>query len=159
MSGENNSFFTNLFGSNQNTGYIGAGTTNYNPVKPAFDASNMFSTQDAFSQSLVNNGGIDVTSGVSPVGQQDNGLLSNFFSNEDGGAGWGISALGAGAGIAQTFLGFQQLSEGKKQNRIAQNQWQQQFDIQKEEYDRRVKEREARIANANAAKAKAGLGG
>lgn len=85
------------------------------------------------------------------------GVFSNFFSNDKGGQGWGTAAIGAASGVAQTFLGFQQLSEGKKQNRIAQNQWQQQFDIQKNEYDRRTSERSARVA-ANSAR-KTSIGG
>jgi hypothetical protein len=146
-------FLSSLYG-NQNT----AG--NFNPTTPAFDASSMYSSAGSFTDSLSANGGVDVMAGLaSPTGAQQGGAFSNFFSNEQGGQGWGISALGAGMGVANTFLGFQQLSEGKKQNRIAQNQWQQQFDIQKSEYDRRVSERADRIANADAAKAKAGLGG
>lgn len=89
---------------------------------------------------------------VAGVNGTNSNPFSGFFTNDQGGAGWGVSALGAGMGLAQTFLGFNQLSEGKKQNKIAQNQWQQQFDIQKSEYDRRVSERAQRIANNNAAK-------
>jgi hypothetical protein len=87
------------------------------------------------------------------------GMFDNFFMNEKGGQGWGLPAIGAATGVAQTFLGFNQLSEGRKQNRIANNQWQAQFDIQKQEYDRRVSERDARVASSNAKKQKASLGG
>lgn len=96
-------------------------------------------------------------SGINPsAGAQGNSPFSGFFTNDQGGAGWGTAALGAGMGLAQTFLGFSQLNEGKKQNKIAQNQWQQQFDIQKGEYDRRVAQRAERIANNNAAKKSVG---
>ena len=129
---------------------------NFSQVTPSFNAANLYSTQDAFSSSLLANGGVDTLSGSNSIGGQGGGSwMDNILVNKDGGAGWGASALGAGLGLAQTFLGFSQLSEGKKQNKIAQQQWQSQFDIQKEEYDRRVSERQARIANANAAKANA----
>lgn len=146
-------FLSNLYGQQQNNNLIGMGSI---PQGINTDYLSSFSTGLGDTNSFVDS---SLTNNLSGNVQNQEGFFSDFFSNKDGGAGWGLSALGAGAGIAQTFLGFQQLSEGKKQNRIAQNQWQQQFDIQKEEYDRRVKEREARIANANAAKAKAGLGG
>ena len=93
------------------------------------------------------------------LGGGDTSWFDGFFSNGKGGQGWGVPALGAAQGVAQSFLGFQQLSEGKKQNRIAQNQWQQQFDIQKGEYDRRTAERNARVAASNANRDKATLGG
>lgn len=83
-------------------------------------------------------------------------LFSGAFTNDQGGQGWLSPTLGAASGVAQTFLGFQQLSEGKKQNRIAQNQWQQQFDIQKGEYDRRTAERNARVVANNARKTSIG---
>lgn len=101
--------------------------------------------------SFVDNSiGIDSTNNLAT---QDQG---GFFSNGQGGVGWGTRAIGAGLGLAQTFLGFSQLSEGKKQNRIAQQQWQAQFDIQKEEYDRRTAERAQRVADNQAAKSRAG---
>ena len=98
-------------------------------------------------------------SGTGLPTQEAGGMFDNFFMNDKGGQGWGLPAIGAATGVAQTFLGFNQLSEGKKQNRIANNQWQAQFDIQKQEYDRRVAERDARIASSNAKKQKASLGG
>lgn len=135
-----------------NTNTMEAGT-NFSPVTPDLDVSNLYSNQGSFLDSAINNGGIDPMAGVNNnLATQEQG---GFFINEQGGAGWGTHAIGAGVGLAQTFLGFSQLSEGKGQNKIAQQQWQSQFDIQKEEYDRRVSERQARIANANAAKAKA----
>jgi len=105
--------------------------------------------------------GIDTASlELPPQGTgQSGGMFDNFFTNGQGGQGWGLPALGAATGVAQTFLGFKQLSEGKRQNRIANNQWQAQFDIQKQEYDRRVAERNARVAASNAKKQKASLGG
>lgn len=137
---------------NNNTNTMGAGT-NFSPVTPALDASNLYSNQGSFLDSAINNGGIDPMAGINNnLATQEQG---GFFTNGQGGAGWGTQAIGAGVGLAQTFLGFSQLSEGKSQNKIAQQQWQSQFDIQKEEYDRRVSERQARIANANAAKANA----
>ena len=148
--GEDN--FLSLF-SNNNTNTLGAGT-NFSAVMPAFDASTLYSNQGAFLDSAVANGGIDPMAGVNNnLATQNQG---GFFSNGQGGAGWGTQAIGAGMGLAQTFLGFSQLSEGKKQNRIAQQQWQAQFDIQKEEYDRRTAERAQRIADNQAAKSRAG---
>ncbi len=87
------------------------------------------------------------------------GMIDNFFMNEKGGQGWGLPAIGAATGIVQSLLGFKELSEGKRQNRIANNQWQAQFDIQKQEYDRRNAERDARIASSKAKKQKASIGG
>jgi len=105
--------------------------------------------------------GVDTTSFKLPAQgtEQSEGMFGGMFSNKQGGQGWGLPALGAATGVAQTFLGFKQLSEGKRQNRIANNQWQAQFDIQKQEYDRRVSERNARVAASNANKQKASLGG
>jgi len=105
--------------------------------------------------------GVDTTSFKLPAQgtEQSEGMFGGMFSNNQGGQGWGLPALGAATGVAQTFLGFKQLSEGKRQNRIANNQWQAQFDIQKQEYDRRVSERNARVAASNANKQKASLGG
>jgi hypothetical protein len=100
------------------------------------------------------NSGQDILNPV--MNTQGNSPFSGFFTNDKGGMGWGAPAIGAATGIAQTFLGFKQLSEGKKQNRIAQSQWQQQFDIQKTEYDRRVSQRAERIANNNAVKQRTG---
>lgn len=105
--------------------------------------------------------GFDTSSfnGANTNGGAEGGMFDNFFSNDKGGAGWGTAAIGAASGVAQTFLGFGQLSEGKKQNRISNQQWQSQFDIQKGEFDRRVSERAARVANSNAARAQANSGG
>ena len=86
----------------------------------------------------------------------EDGMFSNFFSNNKGGAGWGSAAIGAASGIAQSYLGFQQLSEGRKQNRISNKQWQDQFDIQKGEYDRRTSERNERVVANKAAKTSIG---
>lgn len=108
-------------------------------------------------QSIGNTGSfVDNSIGIDPTNNLATQDQGGFFSNGKGGAGWGTQAIGAGLGLAQTFLGFSQLSEGKKQNRIAQQQWQAQFDIQKEEYDRRTAERAQRVADNQAAKSRAG---
>lgn len=146
--GEDN--FLGLFSNTgSNTG------ANFSPIAtPTFDASTLYSNQASFLDTSIANGGID------PMANINNSLATpgeaGFFSNGQGGAGWGTQAIGAGMGLAQTFLGFSQLSEGKKQNKIAQQQWQAQFDIQKEEYDRRTAERAQRVADNQAAKSRAG---
>ena len=142
--GEDN--FLNMFSSN-NTNIQGA---NFSPVTPAIDASTLYSQQGSFLDSAITNGGIDPMANINATlsAPSDTG----FFSNGQGGAGWGTQAIGAGVGLAQTFLGFSQLNEGKNQNRVAQQQWQAQFDIQKEEYDRRTAERAQRVADNKAAK-------
>jgi hypothetical protein len=86
----------------------------------------------------------------------EEGMFSGFFSNAKGGQGWGSAAIGAASGVAQSYLGFQQLSEGRKQNRISNKQWQDQFDIQKGEYDRRASERNERVVANKAAKTSIG---
>ncbi len=137
--------------------FSNAGTTtagsNFNAVTPAFDASTLYSNQGSFLDSSLASGGIDPMAGINNVTNQGQ---SGFFSNGQGGAGWGTQALGVGMGLANTFLGFSQLSEGKDQNKIAQQQWQAQFDIQKEEYDRRTAERAQRVADNKAAKTSVG---
>jgi len=99
------------------------------------------------------------TPGTESGGNSLTDMFSGALSNDQGGQGWLAPTLGAASGVAQTFLGFKQLSEGKKQNRISNNQWQAQFDIQKSEYDRRTAERAARVAASNANRDKASLGG
>lgn len=143
------SFLSMFSGNNANT--QGA---NFSPVTPAFDASTLYSQQGSFLDSAIINGGIDPMANINTsLGSQGE---SGFFSNGQGGAGWGTQAIGAGVGLAQTFLGFSQLSEGKNQNKVAQQQWQAQFDIQKEEYDRRTAERAQRVADNKAAKTSVG---
>jgi hypothetical protein len=75
--------------------------------------------------------------------QQEGG----FFNNAQGGAGYGVQAIGAATGLANAFMGFQQVGVAKDQLAFQKNAWQEQFDIQKGEYDRRVSERSARTAN------------
>lgn len=147
----NNNFLSGAYGGIQPQSTVGSG-----------DFLGLPNTDylSSFQQNMTDtNSFVDSNLGIDPMSGINNNLATQeqggFFINEQGGAGWGTHAIGAGAGLAQTFLGFSQLSEGKKQNKIAQQQWQSQFDIQKEEYDRRVSERQARIANANAAKANA----
>lgn len=137
--------FFSLFGGNTNS------TANFSPTTNTFDTSQLYSGQQSFADSLTANGGIGLSGSTGTTAASAN-PFGDFFTNGDGGMGWGSAAIGAGTGLAQTFLGFQQLSEGKKQNAIAQNQWQQQFDIQKEEYDRRVSERAQRVADNQTAK-------
>lgn len=146
-------FLSGIYGQQQNNNLMGTGSIpqGINTDYLSSFSSGLGDTSSFVDTSLANN--------LSGNGQNQGGMFSNFFSNDQGGAGWGGAAIGATAGLANTFMGFQQLSEGKKQNAIAQNQWQQQFDIQKTEYDRRVSERADRIANADAAKARANQGG
>ena len=90
---------------------------------------------------------------------QQGGFMDNFLMNEQGGAGFGLQALQAGTGLANTFLGFKNLSVAKDQLSFQKSAWQKQFDIQKEQYDRQVKERAQRVANNKASSAAAYSGG
>lgn len=101
---------------------------------------------------------VDVSlDGINTNTNNDTGSwFDGAFTNKQGGQGWLAPSIQAASGVAQSFLGFQQLSEGRRQNQIAQNQWQAQFDIQKQEYDRRTSERNARVAANNAAKTSVG---
>ena len=65
--------------------------------------------------------------------------------------GWVTGGLGAATGLAQSWLGFQNLGLAKDQFNFQKEAYQNQFNMQKEEYDRRRSERDARIANANSA--------
>lgn len=79
-------------------------------------------------------------------------FFGDFFSTSEGGMGWGMPALQAATGLAQSWLGFQQLGLAEDQLAFQQNAWQEQFDIQKQEYDRQVQERAQRDADAAAAR-------
>lgn len=150
-----NTGFSGSFSSNDTSlGNLSQGfnTESSNLGVDLFNPETFFQGTDAFQG--ANNFGAPNTGGGA-----EGGMFDNFFSNDKGGAGWGTAAIGAASGVAQTFLGFGQLSEGKKQNRISNQQWQSQFDIQKGEFDRRVSERAARVANSNAARAQANSGG
>jgi len=90
------------------------------------------------------------------TGDNSGSWSDNFFSNKQGGPGWGGAAIGAISGAAQIGLGIMANREGRNQNKINNQQWQAQFDIQKGEYDRRVAERSARVAANNANRASVG---
>lgn len=79
-----------------------------------------------------------------------------MFSNQSmfGGAnntGWLTGGLGAATGLAQSWLGFENLGLAKDQFNFQKDAYQEQFSMQKEEYDRRRSERDARINNASSA--------
>lgn len=77
------------------------------------------------------------------------GLLG---TGQPGSQGWGIPALGAATGLAQSWLGFQNLGLAQEQFDFQKNAYDKQFTMQKEEYDRRKAERDARVAaNKNSA--------
>ncbi len=59
--------------------------------------------------------------------------------------------LGVASGLANSWLGFQNLNQSKNQLAFQKNAWQSQFNIQKEEYDYQKKRRD----DANAAEAAA----
>jgi len=123
----------------------------YGSFANAFNQSNNSLSYDTgINQDIMNDVGIPALTNPSTTGSEG-GTFSDFFSNNKGGQGWGTAAIGAAGGLANAYLGFQGLSEARKQNRMANNQWQAQFDIQKKEYDRQSSERAARVASNQAA--------
>ena len=64
---------------------------NFSPVTPAFDASTLYSQQGSFLDSAITNGGIDPMANINTsLGAQSE---AGFFSNGQGGAGWGLSLI------------------------------------------------------------------
>ncbi len=64
--------------------------------------------------------------------------------------GWASPALGAATGLAQSWLGFQNLGVAKDQLSFQKSAWQDQFNIQKEEYEYQKNRRSERQANYEA---------
>lgn len=65
-------------------------------------------------------------------------------------SGWAAPALGALGGLAQSWLGFKSLGLAREQLDFTRNAWQEQFNMQKEEYDFQKKRRDERMANYEA---------
>lgn len=97
-------------------------------------------------------GGVD----MSLANQSSGSMFDGFLTDGKGGMGWGAQAIGAVSGLAQGYLGFQQLGLAEDQFAFQKNAWQDQFDIQKEDYDRKVSERNARVAANQAASQRVG---
>ncbi len=94
---------------------------------------------------------------IAPIaGQGDNSLFSrsSLFGGTDAlgnqTSGWAAPAIGAASGLAQSWLGFQNLGMAKDQLSFQKSAWQDQFNIQKEEYEYQKKRREDRVANYEA---------
>lgn len=133
------------------------GTSNINTGQNDSFMSNNFSLPDTMN---INS---DIMSNIGNPGgtgtAQQGSFMDGFFMNEQGGPGVGISALQAATGLANTFMGFKQLGVAKDQLAFTKSAWQKQFDIQKEQYDRQVKERAQRVANNKASASSAYSGG
>ncbi len=85
---------------------------------------------------------------------QGNSWLSGAFGGTDSSgnqtSGWASPAIGAATGLAQSWLGFQNLGQAKDQLSFQKSAWQEQFNIQKEEYEYQKQRRDDRVANYEA---------
>lgn len=67
-------------------------------------------------------------------------------------SGWLAPTIGAATGVANSVIGFQNMQTAKDQLAFQQNAWQEQFDIQKEEFEYQKQRRDERMANYEASR-------
>ncbi len=105
-----------------------------------------------FGQSGFNTGSLTPT--ADQGGGNDWFSRSSLFGGTDAlgnqTSGWVAPALGAASGLAQSWLGFQNLGIAKDQLGFQKSAWQEQFNIQKEEYEYQKERRQQRADNYEA---------
>lgn len=92
---------------------------------------------------------------VNSIGaQQSGGFMDSFAGSTDAGGnfqqGWGMTAAQGIGTLANSWLGFQNLGLAKDQFNFQKDAWQEQFAIQKEEYEYQKQRRQERMDNYNA---------
>lgn len=122
----------NLWNPNNGYGYQPQGAT------PLFDTSNNFEVQTPIQNQLS----VAPNTNLSTAG-------SGWFNREAlfGQGGWATPALQGVGTIANTWLGLEGLSTARDQLNFQKNAWQQQFALQKEEYDYQRASRKAASEN------------
>lgn len=135
------------FGGSAMNNLVNTGTVNGfgQGVNTGLDAANPFSvTTPSTTPNLAQTGN----------GGLFGGLFDNALSSTDANGnfqqGWASPAIGAATGLAQSWLGFQNLGVAKDQLAFQKDSWNQQFGLQKEEYEYQKRRRNERQANYDA---------